>query len=62
VKLAGFRCAVTTNLGLATLNVDEFLFPRVEVYRSDGPAVVRAKASGSLAPFGITDRLRRAKR
>jgi peptidoglycan/xylan/chitin deacetylase (PgdA/CDA1 family) len=62
VKTAGFQVAVTTNLGLATLESDRYQLPRVEVFRSDGPAVVRAKVGGSLAPFYVTDRLRRARR
>jgi peptidoglycan/xylan/chitin deacetylase (PgdA/CDA1 family) len=62
VQAAGFDCAVTTNLGLATPDSDRYQLPRVEVYRSDGPAVVQAKAAGSLAPLYVTDRLRRATR
>jgi peptidoglycan/xylan/chitin deacetylase (PgdA/CDA1 family) len=62
VRNAGFECAVTTDLGLASRESDHYRYPRVEVYRSDGPAVVQAKAGGSLAPFFVTDQLRRAKR
>jgi peptidoglycan/xylan/chitin deacetylase (PgdA/CDA1 family) len=62
VQAAGFDCAVTTNVGLANRESDRYQLPRVEVYRSDGPAVVQAKAGGSLAPLFVTDRMRRAKR
>lgn len=62
VKAAGFTSAMTTDLGLVTGASDAFRLPRVEAYRSDGPAVLRAKVRGTLAPFLVTDRLRQAKR
>jgi peptidoglycan/xylan/chitin deacetylase (PgdA/CDA1 family) len=62
VEDAGFDCAVTTDVGLANADSDRFRLPRVEVYRSDGPAVVRAKVGGSLAPLYVTDKMRRRKR
>lgn len=62
VRQAGFGAAVTTNLGLVTAQSDPYQLPRVEVSRSDTPAVVQAKVAGSLAPFFVTDRLRRARR
>lgn len=62
VQSSGYRVAVSTDFGLADRSTDPYLLPRVEVYRSDGPAVVRAKVAGSLLPYGLTDRLRSAKR
>ncbi len=62
VRRAGFQFAVTTDLGLARPTDDPYHYPRVEVHRSDSPAIVQAKVAGSLAPFFVTDRLRRAKR
>jgi peptidoglycan/xylan/chitin deacetylase (PgdA/CDA1 family) len=62
VKAAGYHTALTTNVGLATAESDPLAFPRVEVVRTDSPSVIRAKVSGSLAPFLLLDRLRRARR
>jgi peptidoglycan/xylan/chitin deacetylase (PgdA/CDA1 family) len=62
VKAAGYRLAVATDLGLASPETDRYFFPRVEAHAVDGPCVIRAKAWGALAPYGITDRLRRANR
>ncbi|MCC7009042.1 MAG: polysaccharide deacetylase family protein [Acidobacteria bacterium] len=59
---AGFVTSMTTDLGLATAASRPLELPRVEVYTTDTPAVVRAKVSGSLAPFRVTDHLRRARR
>lgn len=62
VRDAGYRLAVSTDLGLATAASDPLLLPRVEASAVDSPAVLRAKMRGSLAPFQLTDRLRRADR
>jgi peptidoglycan/xylan/chitin deacetylase (PgdA/CDA1 family) len=62
VRHAGYRCAVTTDLGLMTPQDDPFLLPRIEAHAVDGPGVLRAKASGSLAPYSLLDRLRSARR
>ena len=62
VKDAGYRLAVTFDLGRVTANSDPYLLPRVEAHGLDGPAVIRAKVLGSLAPYRLTDRLRRAER
>ena len=62
VEAAGFRLAVTTDLGLAGPGDNPFALPRVEAHVLDTPAVLRAKIRGVLAPYRLTDRLRRAKR
>jgi peptidoglycan/xylan/chitin deacetylase (PgdA/CDA1 family) len=62
VQSAGYQLAVTTNLGLASLATDPYLLPRVEAHAVDSPAVLRAKAVGTLAPYQLTDRFRKAKR
>lgn len=58
VREAGYEVAVTTNLGLATSHSDPHLLPRVEAHALDLPGVMRAKASGALAPYHLTDHLR----
>lgn len=62
VRTAGFKLAVTTDLGLAHAGSDSFLLPRVEAHALDSRAVMRAKALGALAPYRLTDRLRQATR
>lgn len=62
VRKAGFRLAVTTDLGLVKRRSDPLLLPRVEAHALDSGAVMRAKARGALAPFHLTDRLRQAAR
>lgn len=62
VRQAGFRLAVTTDLGLVKPQHHPFLLPRVEAHALDSGAVMRAKAVGALAPFHLTDRLRQAAR
>lgn len=62
VTAAGYRRAVTYDLGRVTPRSDRFRLPRIEANGVDGPAVIRAKARGSLAPYRLTDRLRRAQR
>jgi peptidoglycan/xylan/chitin deacetylase (PgdA/CDA1 family) len=60
VEAAGYRLALTTDLGRVSTNSDPYLLPRVEAHGLDGPAVIRAKVLGSLAPYRLADRLRRA--
>jgi peptidoglycan/xylan/chitin deacetylase (PgdA/CDA1 family) len=62
VQSAGYRLAVTTDLGLASPASDPYLLPRVEAHAVDGPWVLRAKAGGTLAPYQLTERFRKAKR
>ena len=62
VAAAGYRRAVTYDLGRVTAQSDGFRLPRIEANGVDGPAVLRAKALGSIAPYRLTDRLRRAQR
>ncbi len=62
VRAAGYSLAVTTDLGLATAGSDLLALPRVEAHQVDGPAAIRAKASGSLSPYFFTDRLRKSHR
>lgn len=59
---AGYSVAVTTDLGLALPGADPLAFPRVEAHALDTPAVVKAKSLGVLAPYRLTDWLRRAYR
>lgn len=58
VKTAGFKLAVTTNLGFAEADGDPFSLPRLEAHITDSPAVIKAKAMGSIVPLRLTDHLR----
>lgn len=62
VKNAGFKLAVTTDLGLAGIDSDVFCLPRLEAHMMDSPGVLKAKASGALAPYRLTDHFRGAYR
>jgi peptidoglycan/xylan/chitin deacetylase (PgdA/CDA1 family) len=62
VRQAGYELAVTTNLGLASVDSDPYLLPRVQALGVDGPATIRAKVLGALAPYYLTEHLRRARR
>ncbi|CAA9496803.1 MAG: hypothetical protein AVDCRST_MAG44-515 [uncultured Sphingomonas sp.] len=62
VAAAGYRLAVTYDLGRVTGQTDPFRMPRIEAHGVDGPAIIRAKALGSLAPYRLTDRFRQARR
>ena len=62
VRAAGYELAVTTDLGLADADSDLFKLPRIEAHPLDGPLVIRAKASGSIQPYYLTDRLRGSRR
>lgn len=57
-----FSLAVCTDLGVATAESDSFLLPRIEAHALDDPGVIRAKATGTLAPYYLVERLRRKKR
>ena len=58
VKAAGFKLAVTTDLGLADAQDDPFCLPRLEAHMTDSPGVLKAKALGSIAPLRLTDHFR----
>ena len=62
VRAAGFSHALTTDLGLVTQASDPYGLPRLEAHPLDSPGVLRAKARGSLRPYAVLDRLRRADR
>jgi peptidoglycan/xylan/chitin deacetylase (PgdA/CDA1 family) len=59
---AGYERAVTYDLGRVTAASEPFLLPRIEAHDVDGRAIIRAKAFGSIAPYRLTDRFRRARR
>lgn len=58
VKAAGYKLAVTTDLGLAEAQNDPFRLPRLEAHMTDSPGVLKAKALGSIAPLRLTDHFR----
>jgi peptidoglycan/xylan/chitin deacetylase (PgdA/CDA1 family) len=62
VKAAGFKFAVSTDLGLVTSESDPFCLPRLEAHMMDSPGVLKAKALGALAPYRLTDHFRAAYR
>ncbi len=62
VAHAGYKVAVTYDLGRVTAETDELRMPRIEAHGVDRPATIRAKVFGSLAPYALTDRLREAQR
>lgn len=62
VANAGYEIAVTYDLGRITAQTDPLRMPRIEAHGVDGEAVIRAKVLGSLGPYKLTDRLRRAER
>jgi peptidoglycan/xylan/chitin deacetylase (PgdA/CDA1 family) len=62
VRAAGYRLAVTTDFALASPGSDPHRLPRVEAHAVDVPAVLRAKALGSLGPYHLITRLHRAMR
>jgi peptidoglycan/xylan/chitin deacetylase (PgdA/CDA1 family) len=62
VKSAGFELAVTTDLGLAHVHQDPYSLPRLEAHMLDSPGVLKAKATGALAPYRLTDHFRAAYR
>ncbi len=62
VRHAGYRMAVTTDLGLAQPNTPPFQIPRVEVHAYDSPRILDAKVFGNLWPLSLCDRLRQAQR
>ena len=62
VREAGYKIAVSTDLGMADHKSDVLRLPRVEAHGLDSGAVIRAKARGALAPLALTDRLRTSNR
>jgi peptidoglycan/xylan/chitin deacetylase (PgdA/CDA1 family) len=62
VKAAGYELAVTTDLGLAHAHQDPYSLPRLEAHMLDSPGVLKAKATGALAPYRLTDHFRAAYR
>ncbi len=62
VRQAGYRMAVTTDLGLAGPDTPAYQIPRVEVHAYDTPRIVEAKVCGHLWPQRWCDRLRKAQR
>lgn len=62
VKAAGFKLAVTTDLGLVNADSDPYILPRLEAHMLDSPGVLKAKVSGALAPYRLTDHFRSAYR
>jgi peptidoglycan/xylan/chitin deacetylase (PgdA/CDA1 family) len=62
VQAAGFRLAVTTDLGLVTSETSIYSLPRLEAHMMDSPGVLKAKAVGALAPYRLTDHFRAAYR
>ena len=59
---AGYDIAVTYDLGRVTAETDPLRMPRIEAHGVDSEAIIRVKVMGSLAPYWLTDRLRRAER
>jgi peptidoglycan/xylan/chitin deacetylase (PgdA/CDA1 family) len=51
VRLAGFKLAVTTDVGLVSAGDDAFSLPRLEAHSQDTPATLLAKCSGAIAPL-----------
>ena len=62
VKAAGFKLAVTTNLEMVKAETDPYMLPRLEAHMLDSPGVLKAKVSGALAPYRLTDHFRSAYR
>ncbi|MEK6282927.1 MAG: polysaccharide deacetylase family protein [Acidobacteriota bacterium] len=62
VKAAGYKLAVTTDLGLVNAGTNQFNMPRLEAHMLDSPGVLKAKAMGALFPYRLTDHLRGAYR
>lgn len=58
VKAAGYKLAVTTDLGLADAHNDPYILPRLEAHMTDSPGVLKAKAHGSIGPLRLTDHFR----
>ncbi|MGI9108045.1 MAG: polysaccharide deacetylase family protein [Pyrinomonadaceae bacterium] len=57
-RAAGFEIAVTTDLGLVSVESNFHQLPRIEAHALDAPGVLRAKAVGALASYRLTDNLR----
>lgn len=62
VKQAGYKLALTSDLGMASAESDPHLLPRVEAHGLDSSIILKAKITGHLKPYRLTDRLRLARR
>jgi peptidoglycan/xylan/chitin deacetylase (PgdA/CDA1 family) len=62
VRAAGYELAVTTDLGLVDATTDHYSLPRLEAHMLDSAGVLKAKATGALFPYRLTDHLRGAYR
>jgi peptidoglycan/xylan/chitin deacetylase (PgdA/CDA1 family) len=62
VEEAGYQLAVTTDLGLVNIDSNCFSLPRLEAHMMDSPNVLKAKVTGALLPYRLTDHLRSAYR
>lgn len=62
VKTAGYKLAVTTDLGLVGPHHEPYTLPRLEAHMLDSPNVIKAKAMGALGPYRLTDHFRGAYR
>lgn len=60
VQTAGFRLALTTDLGVVSPGDDPFALPRLEAHMMDSPKVITAKAHGAIAPYRLADHFREA--
>jgi peptidoglycan/xylan/chitin deacetylase (PgdA/CDA1 family) len=61
VKSAGYELAVCTDVGLASVECDRYLLPRIEVHAVDKPYILRAKACGVIGPYRLLALLRSAR-
>jgi hypothetical protein len=62
VRQSGYEIAVSTDLGLAKPSTDWFRVPRIEAHGLDWPSIIKAKLMGFLAPYRISDKLRKSRR
>ncbi|HKO98104.1 MAG TPA: polysaccharide deacetylase family protein [Pyrinomonadaceae bacterium] len=58
VEAAGYKLAVTTNLGLAKADDDPYTLPRLEAHITDSAGILKAKVHGSIGPLRLTDHIR----
>lgn len=62
VRAAGHRLALTTDLAVVTADTDPHRLPRIEAHAWETSGTLRAKLAGVLAPYRVTDYMRRARR
>lgn len=60
VRAAGFKIAVTTDVGLAQPDSNLLRLPRLEAHNQDSAATLRAKSAGSIAPLYLNEWYHRA--